>query len=362
VKAQPDGFFGTPKEGMVAEVFTLKDVDRRVYKESLQDFLPAQLIDIHTHVWNKDNQVQSAQPLSRVVSWPSKVADENTVETLADCYRQLFPGKSVVPLMFANVFDADRIDPMNGYVSECAARTGYPSLILAHPSWTGRELEQRIMDGKFRGAKVYLNLSPAYIPEKEIRIFDYLPPHQLDVLNTNGWVVMLHIPRDGRLRDPVNLEQMIEIEKNWPRVKVIIAHVGRAYCDEDVGDAFQRLSVTKTTVFDFSANTNDRVFEGTLRAFGPERCVFGSDMPITRMRMQRTCEQGRYINIVPRGLYGDVSGDKNMREVDPPAAEQLTLFMYEEILAIKKAVERVGLGRVDVEAIFHKNAQRVLGI
>jgi predicted TIM-barrel fold metal-dependent hydrolase len=251
---------------------------------------------------------------------------------------------------------------MNDYVRESAASHGFPALIYAHPSWSAKDMEKRIRAGKFIGAKVYLNLSPAYIPQKEIRIFDFLPPHQLDVIDRNGWVVMLHIPRDGRLRDPVNIAQMLEIERNWPVARVIIAHVGRAYCDEDMGDAFEKLGATRRMVFDFSANTNDRVFEAALRAFGPERCLFGSDLPISRMRMRRICEGGRYINIVPRGLYGDVSGDKNMREADPPEAERLTFFMYEEIMAIRRAAERLGLARPDIEAIFHGNAKRVLGL
>jgi hypothetical protein len=129
-----------------------------------------------------------------------------------------------------------------------------------------------------------------------------------------------------------------------------------------MGDAFEKLSVTKNMVFDFSANTNDRVFEGALRAFGPGRCLFGSDMPITRMRMRRICEGGKYVNVVPRGLYGDVSGDMNMREADPPDADSISFFMYEEVSAIRRAVERIGLGKSDVESIFLKNAKRVLGI
>jgi hypothetical protein len=346
----------------MADLFEVKAVDRKVYRESLQDFLPTQIIDVHTHVWKAEHQKIRAGSLSRVVSWPSRVAKDNPVEDLVEGYRLLFPGKSVTPLMFASVYDAESMPRMNAYVSECAARTKFPALIYAHPTWTGKELETRIRDGKFLGAKVYLNMSAAYIPEKEIRIYDFLPPQQLDVLDRNGWIVMLHIPRDGRLRDPVNLAQMIEIERNWPGVRVIIAHVGRAYCDEDVGDSFDKLSVTKNMVFDFSANTNDRVFEGALRVFGPARCLFGSDMPTTRMRMRRSCEGGRYINIVPRGLYGDVSGDSNMREADPPLSGGLTFFMYEEVLAIRKAVERIGLPRSDVEAFFSGNAKRVLGI
>jgi len=344
----------------MAELFEVKAVDHRIYQESLQDFLPSRIVDAHTHVWKAEHEQRRPESFSRVVSWPSRVAKDNSVEDLVEGYRLLFPGKSVTPLMFASVYDADSIAAMNGYVSECAARTKYPALIFAHPTWTAKELEKRVKDGRFMGAKVYLSMSPAYIPEKEIRIYDFLPSHQLDVLDRNGWVVMLHIPRDGRLRDPVNLAQMVEIEKNWPRLKVIIAHVGRAYCDEDIGDAFQRLSVTKNMVFDFSANTNDRVFEAALRGFGPDRCLFGSDMPITRMRMRRICEGGRYINVVPRGLYGDVSGDRNMREADPPDSDTISFFMYEEVLAIRKAVERIGLRKADVESIFYGNAKRFL--
>ena len=253
----------------MAQLFEVKDVDRRVYQEKLQDFIPDRLIDVHTHVWKAEHQKIGPDAFSRVVSWPARVANDNPVEDLVEGYRLLFPGKTVTPLMFASVYDAESMPRMNAYVSECAARMKFPALIYAHPAWTGADLEKKIKAGRFLGAKVYLNLSPSYIPEKEIRIFDFLPPHQLDVLNRNGWVVMLHIPRDGRLRDKVNLAQMLEIERNWPRVRVIIAHVGRAYCDEDMGDAFTTLAATKNMVFDFSANTNDHVFEAALRAFGP---------------------------------------------------------------------------------------------
>jgi len=138
--------------------------------------------------------------------------------------------------------------------------------------------------------------------------------------------------------------------------------VGRAYCNEDVGDAFERLAGTKRMVFDFAANTNDWVFEGAIRTFGPERCLFGSDLPITRMRMRRICEGGVYVNLVPRGTYGDVSGDRNMREVDPPEADGLSFFLYEELLALKRACQRAGVDRKGVEAILDSNARRLLGI
>ena len=200
----------------------------------------------------------------------------------------------------------------------------------------------------------------AYLPTAEIRIFDYLPPHQLDVLNRHGWIAMLHIPRAGRLRDPVNLAQMIEIEHRWPDVRLVIAHVGRAYCPEDVGDAFAVLADTRRMFFDISANTNAEVFAHLIRAVGPRRILFGSDLPILRMRMRRICEGGRYVNLVPPGLYGDTSGDPNMREVDDDEAGRLTFFMYEEVAAFRQAAEACGLTREEVADVFCNNGLRLL--
>jgi len=346
----------------MAELFELTKVDRKVYEEQIRDFLPEKIIDAHTHVWLDAHSAHNPKAHERTVSWPSRVALDNSVENLVESYHLMFPGKSVMPLLFSSVSDGDDIDLMNGYVAACAEKHRFPALLFAHPSWTGAETERKIRAGKFIGVKVYLNLSPSYLPRKEIRIFDFLPPHQLELLHQNRRVVMLHIPRDGRLRDPVNHAQMLEIERNFPGVRLIIAHVGRAYCNEDVGDAFEVLKATKNMVFDFTANTNAWVFEQAIRAFGPDRCLFGSDLPITRMRMRRVCEGGTYFNVVPRGLYGDVSGDKNMREVDLPEAGQLTFFMYEEILAIRQACQKAGIDRKGVEAIFLASAKRVLGL
>ena len=342
-------------------MFEVTGVDRDIHDRELADFLPDRFIDVHTHVWLDRHKQHRPEEHARTVSWPSLVAKECSIEDLEKSFQLMFPGRGAKALIFSSISEGDDVEAMNGYIAESGRTRGHPTLMYAFPSWTAKDLDRKLRAGRFLGVKVYLNLTPAYLPRQEIRIFDFLPPHQLDVLDRGRRVVMLHIPRDARLRDPVNLEQMLEIERNWPRVRLIIAHVGRAYCDEDVGDAFQRLSGTKNMVFDFAANTNDRVFEQAIRTFGPERCLFGSDLPITWMRMRRTCEGGRYVNLVPRGKYGDVSRDPNMREVDGAEADRLTTFMYEELLAIKRACTRAAVDRRGVEAIFRTNAERVLG-
>ena len=101
-------------------------------------------------------------------------------------------------------------------------------------------------------------------------------------------------------------------------------------------------------MFDFTANTYDYAMIKCLETVGPKRFMFGSDLPILKMKMFRTFENGVYYNNVPRGLYGDVSGDVHMRETD---REDITCFMYEELLAFKRAAEALKLSKQDVEDI-----------
>lgn len=346
----------------MGQLFEVKDFDRKFYEKNLKDFLPAKIFDIHTHVWLEKFKAREKNAPVRSVSWPYLVAKDNSIEDLMETYKLMFPDKEVKSLIFSNLGLGDDFDAANEYVRKASKNHGFPALIFSDPRWSALEFEEKIEKGGFYGCKVYLNLSEPYIPEKEIRIFDFLPPHQLEVLDKRGWTVMLHIPRDGRLKDPVNLAQMLEIERKYQGLKLIIAHVGRAYCNEDVGDALKILSETKRMKFDFSANTNQWVFEQLIKAVGPKRILFGSDLPILRMRTKRVCENGNYVNQIPKGLYGDVSNDRHMRELEGEEAEKITFFLYEEIDAFRRAAKNCGLSSKDIEDIFYNNAIELLNL
>ena len=343
----------------MSQLFEINTVDQQFYEDRLRAFLPGQILDVHTHVWRK--VFRRAAPTGRAVTWPLRVAEEQPVENLLATYERLFPGKSVRAMIFSFLESHyDDFSAANAYVSQCASEHNLPALVFASPQWSADQLEQEVVRGGFLGAKVYLTLVAPNILVNDITIYDFLPHHQLEVLDHHGWIVMLHIPRSARLRDPVNLSQMLEIERTYPNIKLIIAHVGRAYCLEDVGDAFATLAKTEKMMFDFSANTNERVFEQLIRTVGPQRILFGSDLPITRMRMRRVCDQGTYVNLVPQGLYGDVSEDPHMREVEGPEAGTLSLFLYEQIEAFRRAAERTALTDPDIEDVFYYNAVRMI--
>lgn len=347
----------------MSELFKVTDYDREFYKERLSEFLPDEFIDVHTHVWlDEFIRHDPNEPLSRGPTWPSLVAKDQSIEDLQEGYRLMFPDKKVIPVIFTDPSPKLDIDSGNEYIIECAKKTGYPTLLLSHPAWSADEVERKLDAGGFLGLKVYLNYAPAHIKSNDIEILDFIPRSQLELLNKRGDILMLHIPRALRLRDPKNLEQLLIIENEYPNVKLIVAHVGRAYCEEDVGNAFEVLSSAKNMMFDITANCNEQVFRQLIAAAGPKRIMFGSDMPILRMRCYRITEDGHYVNVVPDGLYGDLSGDKNMRAVKGAEAEKITFFMYEEIDAFRRAAAAEGLNKTDVNDVFRDNAVKLFHI
>lgn len=337
--------------------FQMTDYDKKVFAEQLADFLPDQIIDCHVHIDRPGSDCEDAAQRKGCVSWPGKVAKDCTIEDLMASYEAMFPGKTVRPVLMTS--PTHRLETENPYALACGKKYGLPVMYCVTYKTTKEEIWQAFADG-FCGIKPYQNHSAPYIPANEVRIFDFLTPEHLEAVNELGGVVMLHISRPKRLRDEVNLAQMLEIEEKYPRVKLIIAHIGRAYSPEDIGDAFEVLRDTKNMVFDFTANTLDLAMEKVLTYFGSKRLLFGSDMPITKMRMYRVSENGVYYNVVPRGLYGDVSDDVHMRETDD--ASHITTFMNEELLAFKRAALRVGLSREEVFDVMCGNAARIFNM
>ncbi len=340
-------------------LFEVTENDKRIYDEELKDFLPDKIIDVHTHVWLDSLTVPLPQNTERrAVLWPELVAKDDSLEDLQETYRLLFPGKSVSALMFTSaVHSVESGAANNEYVSQASKRSGWPALYYSHPLQSADEVEQMIRRGGFLGIKSYLSLSPAYIPEAEVRIFDFFPKHQLKRMDEMGAIVMLHIPRHGRLKDPVNLEQILEIKREFPNIRLIIAHVGRAYTKGDVGNAFtDYLNKAPDLMYDFCANCCEYAITEVIRNAGPKHVMYGTDMPILRMRTHRIEENGTYINLVPPGLYGDPKQDPHLREVSEEEAKKITFFVYEELLAFKRACTALGMTKSDVEDMMYNNA------
>ncbi|MBP3634656.1 MAG: amidohydrolase family protein [Oscillospiraceae bacterium] len=342
----------------------VKPYDKWYYETVLKPFLPQKFIDCHAHVWlNAFHNEGSMREGSQL--WPRMVASENSVEDLNETNRLLFPDNQVISTLYSDAIVTIDREKSNEYVAQKAKENGFPALYLSHPGQSVEELERKVLaHPEFKGLKVYLQFAPAYIPADEIRIYDFLPHEHLALANKHKWVVQLHIARPKRLADPVNYYQLLEIEQQYPDLQLLVAHLGRAYANEDLGDALDFLKHTEKMVWDFTANTNDYVMEKVLEYFGSERFIYGTDFPIFRMKARRTVENGFYINEVPEGEFpkSAIASDSHMREIPFPEAEKITFFIYEQINACRMACERLGLGKQDVEKIFWSNSARIFDV
>jgi predicted TIM-barrel fold metal-dependent hydrolase len=328
-------------------------VDYPFYKEHLRDFLPHRIIDVHTHSGNNPGR-QPGDP--EPTFWPEWVTFGcgMRLPNLLDAYLKMFPGKEVFPVCFSTSSRED-VDERNAYLAgELREYENVWGLLWTLPDWSKDELTERIETGSFSGIKPYVNMVKDK-PAADIEIFDYLPHHHLEAMEERGWVVMLHIGRTERLADPVNIAQLREISRTYPDIKLIIAHVGRSYCPRYGVEGIPRLKDCENLLFDISANSNQIVMELLIREVGPKRILFGSDMPITAMRAKRICEGDEYINYIRHADWEDNRTRRNVEE-----EESYTFFLYEEILAFKKAAVACDLTRSDIEDVFFNNAYRLL--
>jgi len=331
-------------------------VDLPFYREYLEGFLPGRMIDIHSHagprrVW----QPGDAEP----TYWPGRITRGCRL-TLADLLAAnmlLFPGKEVIPVVLGSGTRED-VDEQVAYLSGELER--YPHVygfMRSLPDWSEGELIGRYRCGRFSGLKPYLNMASPAIPVEEVTIFDFLPRHHLKVAEARGWLVMLHIPKAERLADPVNVAQMKEIADTFPDLKVIIAHIGRAYCPRYAEEGFAALGETAGYYhWDFSANTLQVAMEMLIEAVGPGRILYGSDLAVFAARARRVCEGDNYVNVMREADWED----SHTRLAAPEEREGITFLLYEEIAAFKRAAERKGLTREEVEDVFYNNAVRLL--
>ena len=324
--------------------------DRAFYDKHLKDFLPDKMFDAHVHISTAG--LTSYGSHNGGSSWTDYLCKEMGVGEFLAMNKEMFPNQSMEALIFGMCLTG--IDETNAYVIENNKDYGFPMLYRSDYAQDPDELEAKVKAGGFIGLKPYLSNCPSYIPSNEVRIFDFLPPAQLEVANKNGWIIMLHIPRNKRLGDPVNIAQIMEIEEKYPNIKLIVAHVGRAYTDADFGNAFEILKNTKNMMFDFTANLYTPAITEGIKTVGVDRFLYGTDLPIAVMRMYRIVENGDYFNVVPKGYYGDVTGQAHMREEEN---DQISLMAYEQLLAFKRSAAELKLSDADVEKILYSNAK-----
>lgn len=339
-------------------VWNYTDIDRAFWQKHLADWLPTRIVDAHVHMAELARNLVEPDETMLKSYWVCEVSRPHSAETLARCMKTVYPGRDISTLCFGHPSLDFDLDGMNADTSkECTAR-GWNGLAVSQPMWDAPETE-RILDlpGIIGLKPYYAMLGPSdegrdkYI---EASIFDFLPHHQLEVVNQRcGWVT-LHVPKADRLGHPDNIREIKEIRRRYPDIILVIAHLGRCYTEPHAREALPQLADDPELYFDNSAVLNPAVHRLALEIIGPERILYGTDNPVFYMRGRRQWEGRTYVNRTNHPFHF------NQNRETPEVEATYTLFMYEALLAIKKACADIRLTRAQIEAIFYGTADRLI--
>lgn len=340
-------------------VWQYTDVDRAFWSEHLEHWLPHRILDAHTHIADPRLRREPMTDAMRRQYWVNEVFEPIDAATAERCHRTVFPGREVGCVAFGVPDLSFDVEGGNTYLQEQCPARGWHSLAVIRPQWTVEQVEGLLDAPGVIGVKPYYALIS---PNRETRdahleasILDFLPHHQLSVLNDRGAWVTLHVPRAGRLGHPDNVREVHEIRRRYPNIILVIAHLGRCYTEPHAREALPQFADDPGLFFDTSAVLNPACHRIALEQFGPRRLLYGSDNPIFYMRGRRQYRGREYLN---RTCYPfHFNRDREPEDVEAT----YTLYMYEDLRAIQQACADLGItGRADIEAMFHDNAARLI--
>ena len=335
------------------------DMDRAFWAEHLEGWLPHRILDAHTHIMDPRFRLTPMTDAMRRQYWVNEVFEPIDFTTADRCQGVVFPNRDVMCVAFG-VPDLDfDLEAGNNYVQRGCQQRGWFSLIVIRPQWSADQIAAELAKPGVIGVKPYYALISQNRETRdahlEASIFAFLPHHHLEVLNERHAWVTLHVPKAARLGHSDNLREIRELRRRYPHVVLVVAHLGRCYTESHALEALPALADDPGIYFDTSAVLNPASHRVALQYLGPERILYGTDNPILYMRGRRQYGDRTYVNRTSHPFHFN-------QDREPPEVEaEYTLYMYEDLRAIKQACDELGLAdRRHIEAIFHDNAARLI--
>jgi predicted TIM-barrel fold metal-dependent hydrolase len=333
-----------------ADYFTVTELDRKFYDEKLRERLPKVILDAHTHM-NLPEHIAGI-PQSRIdTDWALQSGCKMTFEEAKRYADALFPGVDYRFVAFPlPIKEADN-EGNNAYIAELikTRKVSY-GLLAVWPERDSIMIEQDLVKDGFAGLKPYPDFVSAY-KGAEVSIFDFLQKSQLALAERLGKCIVLHLPRAGRFPDKNNIRELQEIISEFPKLKLVIAHLGRCFnpcyfqkAVEMLGDDIHRFW------FDTAGVMNPEVLALAMKTLHDDRIFFGFDWPVLLWHGSRRWTETSYRNVCREDLPWNQHSEGN-------AAEALyTFFIYEQLNHILDVMESLGKTADYKAGFFSKNA------
>ncbi|MBX3256409.1 MAG: aminotransferase class III-fold pyridoxal phosphate-dependent enzyme [Chitinophagaceae bacterium] len=314
--------------------------------ESLKDFIPAEVFDIHVHPYHASHFPKKEWAF---LNGFDRLGCKDHRERL-QCY---MPVQQLHGLYFGLPrYSADR-DAMNKWVMEEVkqnATAASRSLIVVSPTDDPGKIAGQLKTGTCCGIKGY----HCYANRKDTMnagLTEYAPEWMWELLNEMNGVLMLHIVKEGAIEDAGNQQQIRRLCKAYPKVRLILAHIARSFNYRNARNGLYSIADLENVVVDTSAICEAESFRAALKMLGPQRILWGSDFGVSEMRGRCITTGNRFFWLHPELIEAKYQAS---------AESSMTLIGIESLLALKESCEDAGLNRSDINDIFLNNALRLL--
>lgn len=335
-----------------AKILQINDLDRRIWEEELDDFVPERLFDMHGHLTRYElNLDPNKANTARYQLASGAFAKYGSLELLEAAERLLYPGRKVSHILAPTPHPQVDFERSNPFIAkEAAKKPRTPAQMLVHPKMSAAEVERLVTQYKFLGFKPYRYFSKTG-DTNECRITDFMPEHQIEVANRYGLIIRMHIAKSRAIADPENLEDLERLTAKYPRVRWMMAHCARSYSDWPLLKAAERLRKIPNLWFEGSSVCESDAFAALLSIVDHSRVCYGSDdftVGVTR---------GKY---VAWGYCWSQMDDTNQTLMRSHCFGGFTFVRYEMLRAMKRAARYAGLTRSQIEDVFYNNAARLV--
>jgi predicted TIM-barrel fold metal-dependent hydrolase len=334
-------------------------VDLPFYRGEVEPLLPRVVLDFHAHLWSRSHWRQPSAAGTdgpRLEDGPGSrymvVDSEYPLERLAADARRILPQNEYRAVCFGMPTPQADVEKTNRYLAEAAASGWVSSLMLAGKGLASREeLERALASRAYKGYKVFLNWLGDDYGERAIE--DMIGPVEMELAERKRLVVLLHVPRAGRLADPVVQEGVRALALGYPDAQIVLAHCGRCYLPDEMKRAVGCLKGLDNVWLDTAMVMDPTVLQIVMEELGPGRLLFATDLPVAAMRGRRVYVLDHWVDLV---LPGPAPSAYRVPSPDIRAS----FMVYEIILAIRRAAQRAKIPDSGLQAIFHDNGQGLL--
>lgn len=328
------------------------EVDRRIWEEELDEFVPRRVFDAHTHAFRWQFNTDPKKDAGPDAPWLGRPYPTSNWAALDRCDVVLLPGREVHRLTFGYPFAAScDFEASNRFVADETRRDpASAGLMLVHPSMSEEHLESEIERFGFLGLKPYRFYSSTG-DAVECRITDFLPERHIAVADRRGLLITLHIAKRQAIADAENIDDICRLGERYPHVRWILAHCARSYSAWPIEKAASRLRGLPNVWYDTSSVCESDAIEALMAAVGPDRVMYGSDdIPVGVGR-------GKYIAFGFGWAYlSETNHSLGLTHCDG----RMTFTRYEQLRAMRRAAIRLNLGRDQIEDLFHNTAAELI--